>query len=85
MQDKNLPDVYEFATSDYTSGGYASFGYSNMTFKGKMMSGEFKNKFTIKDIDEIICGVSYEKEYAATNPTTSVDACSTLTSSFSNW
>lgn len=68
MRDKNPPDLYEFAKSTYESGSYASIGYSNMTFKGKMMSGEFKNKFDIKDIDEIICGVSYEKEYDTTLP-----------------
>jgi vitamin B12 transporter len=68
QRDKNLPDLYEFATSDVFSGGFGMFGYSNMSFRGKMMSGEFKNKFTIKDIDEISCGVSYEKEYAATMP-----------------
>ncbi len=68
MHDKNLPDEYEFAKSLFQSGDYASFGYSNMTFKGTMMSGEFKNKFSIKDIDEIVVGVSYEKEYAATLP-----------------
>ncbi|OHD67020.1 MAG: hypothetical protein A2176_16235 [Spirochaetes bacterium RBG_13_51_14] len=68
MKDRNVPDLYEFATSKYQSGDYASIGYSNMTFKGKMMSGEFKNKFTIKNIDEIICGVLYDKEYATTLP-----------------
>lgn len=68
QRDKNLPDLYEFITSDIASGGFGAFGYSNMSFRGKMMSGEFKNKFAIQDIDEIICGVSYEKEYAATMP-----------------
>ena len=68
MHDRNVPDLYEFATSRYKSGDYASIGYTNMTFKGRMMSGEFKNKFTIRDIDEIICGVVYDMEYAATNP-----------------
>jgi vitamin B12 transporter len=68
QRDKNRPDAYEFTTSYATSGDYASINYSNMTFNGKMMSGEFKNKFTIKDIDEIILGVSYDREYATTNP-----------------
>ncbi|MBN1495377.1 MAG: TonB-dependent receptor [Spirochaetes bacterium] len=68
MQDRNVPDLYEFATSRYQGGTYASINYTNMTFNGKMMSGEFKNKFMIKDFDEIICGVSYEQEHGATNP-----------------
>jgi len=68
MRDRNLPDLYEYARSRYESGDFASLGYTNMTFKGRMMSGEFRNKFRIKDVDEIICGVSYEKEYGTTNP-----------------
>ena len=68
QRDKNLPDLYEFITSDIATGGFGSFGYTNMYFRGKMFTGEFKNKFMIRDIDEIICGVSYEKEYAATMP-----------------
>jgi len=68
QRDKNQPDAYEFATSYVTNGDYASINYTNMTFKGKLMSGEFKNTFKIKDIDEIIVGVSYDREYASTNP-----------------
>jgi vitamin B12 transporter len=68
MRDKNGPDIYEYARSLVESGAFASLNYTNMSFKGKLISGEFKNKFTIKDIDEIICGVSYEGEYASTNP-----------------
>jgi vitamin B12 transporter len=68
MKDKNVPDVYEYAKSKYQWGDYASLGYTNMTFKGKMMSGEFKNKFTIKDFDEIVIGVSYDREYVTTIP-----------------
>jgi vitamin B12 transporter len=68
QRDKNLPDLYEFITSEITSGGFGMFGYSNMSFRGKVLSGEFKNKFLIQDINEIICGVSFEKEYAATMP-----------------
>ncbi|HNW29550.1 MAG TPA: TonB-dependent receptor [Spirochaetota bacterium] len=68
QRDKNPPDAYEFATSYAAYGTYASMNYSNMTFKGKMMSGEFKNTFSIKEIDEIIVGVSYDREYASTNP-----------------
>ena len=68
QRDRNLPDLYEFITSDIATGGFGMFGYTNMSFKGKTLSGEFKNKFMIRDIDEIICGVSYEKEYAATIP-----------------
>ncbi|HOT43995.1 MAG TPA: TonB-dependent receptor [Spirochaetota bacterium] len=68
QRDKNQPDAYEYATSYVTSGGYPSLSYSNMSFKGNMMSGEFKNRFSIMDIDEIVCGVSYEKEWASTMP-----------------
>ncbi|MBN2158438.1 MAG: TonB-dependent receptor [Spirochaetes bacterium] len=67
-RDKNLPDFYEYATSVYNYGAFASFGYSNMTFHGKLMAGEWKNTFSINDMDEIVCGVSYEKEYAQTVP-----------------
>ncbi|MBP7736130.1 MAG: TonB-dependent receptor [Spirochaetes bacterium] len=68
QRDKNRPDAYEYATSYATSGGYPSFNYSNMSFKGKMMSGEFKNRFSILEYDEIVCGVTYEKEWASTMP-----------------
>jgi vitamin B12 transporter len=67
QRDKNLPDLYEYLTQEIIY-GYGSFGYSNMTFRGKNMSGEFKNRFIISDIDEILCGVLYEKEYAQTMP-----------------
>jgi vitamin B12 transporter len=68
LRDKDLPDLYEFLTSDILSSGFGYFNYTNMSFRGKIFSGEFKNKFRINDIDEIICGVSYEKQYAATLP-----------------
>lgn len=68
MRDKNKPDIYEYTRSLLESDDYASVSYTNMTFKGRMMSGEFRNTFKIKDIDEIICGISYEGENASTNP-----------------
>jgi vitamin B12 transporter len=68
LRDKDLPDLHEFVSSDIFSGGFGTFGYSDMTFSGKIMNGEFRNKFMISDIDEILCGVSYEKEYVKTVP-----------------
>ncbi len=59
QRDRDMPDA-----KDVISWG----GISNMWYKGKRLSGEFRNVFTIMDVDEITCGVSYEKEYADTMP-----------------
>ncbi len=67
LRDKNLPDLYEFVSSDILT-GFGSFNYSDMTFSGKILTGEFRNKFMISDIDEILCGVSYEREYMKSTP-----------------
>ncbi len=60
---KDSPDVNEYS---YVS--YNTLMDSDMWFKGNRIGGEFKNKFKIMDIDEIICGVSYDQDAAATMP-----------------
>ncbi|MBN2077978.1 MAG: TonB-dependent receptor [Spirochaetes bacterium] len=59
QRDRDMPDVKDIISWS---------GISNMWYKGKRISGEFRNLFKIMDIDEITCGVSYEKEYADTMP-----------------
>ncbi len=62
-RDRDRPDVHE-----YTFLTMGSIDYMDMQFKGNRIGIEFKNKFKIADMDEIICGATYEKESAATMP-----------------
>lgn len=61
---KDLPDQYDWDW-EWGTGPYDT---SNMWYRGKRVGAELRNRFSIKDIDEITIGVSYDKEYADTMP-----------------
>ncbi len=63
QRDRDMPDLYE---KDYLN--FGAVGFSDMWFKGKRLAAEFRNVFKILEVDEITCGVSYEKDYSDTMP-----------------
>ena len=52
------------------------------TYKGRLMKGEWRNRFTVGDIDEILIGGEFEKEFADTHA--SIPAWFVLSSSNEN-